>query len=76
MILTPMMVDSAIQKDLLTSISSYQDLYMTKEDIQSRIMHREVISLHCFNHILKYLTGFLVDAILTSRVYPEFGDEY
>lgn len=43
-----------IRSDLLSAISSYQDLYITKQDIAARQSHREIVSLHMLNHIMKY----------------------
>ncbi|KIM31651.1 hypothetical protein M408DRAFT_327125 [Serendipita vermifera MAFF 305830] len=45
--------EGSIRKDLLQSISSYQDLYITKQDIAARKLYREVVSAHVLNHILK-----------------------
>ena len=45
--------DHAVQYDLLTTLSSYQDLYWTKMDIKSRRPSRQATTLHCLNHILK-----------------------
>ncbi|PVF96106.1 DUF1253-domain-containing protein [Serendipita vermifera] len=42
-----------VRKELLSLLSSYQDLYLTKQDIRLRKPHREVVSLHLLNHIMK-----------------------
>ncbi|KAG8807064.1 rRNA-binding ribosome biosynthesis protein utp25, partial [Serendipita sp. 400] len=45
--------DLQLCKNLLTTIGSYQDLYLTKRDLKSQSAYREVISLHILNHIMK-----------------------
>jgi hypothetical protein len=45
--------ESSLRKDFLQSISSYQDIYLTKQDITERKLHREVVSAHILNHIMK-----------------------
>lgn len=48
--------DADLRKDLLSAISLYQDLYVTKQHLASRRVHREVVSLHILNHIMKYVS--------------------
>lgn len=45
--------EAALQKDLLSCIGSYQDLYVTKHDVKTRSLYRDVLSLHMLNHIMK-----------------------
>ncbi|KIP06809.1 hypothetical protein PHLGIDRAFT_72178 [Phlebiopsis gigantea 11061_1 CR5-6] len=44
---------AALQNDILSSLSSNQDLYLTRTPLDSHQTIREAISLHALNHITK-----------------------
>ena len=46
---------AALQNDMLSLLSSYRDVYMTRVALDSQQALREAITLHALNHITKYV---------------------
>lgn len=43
-----------LQSDLLNTLSSYRDLYLTRTALETQSSVREALTLHALNHITKY----------------------
>jgi hypothetical protein len=52
---TPLSDLRNLQMAVLDELSKYQDLYMSRMNIETQVHVRDVLSLHALNHILRYV---------------------
>jgi len=51
-----------LQNGLLSTLSRYQDLYITSSSWETKVATREATSLHLLNHVMKYVEKMFVRA--------------
>ncbi len=56
-----------LQNDLLNTMASYRDLYVTRMALETQSTIREALTLHALNHITKYVR-FLRFALTLNNV--------
>lgn len=57
-----------LQNDLLNTMASYRDLYITRTALETQSPVREALTLHALNHITKYVAFLHIFFTLTDNI--------
>ena len=44
---------NALRSDILSTLSKYRDLFLTRAEIGDRLITRDAVTLHALNHVFK-----------------------